>query len=81
MDNKEKKNEHDGTKSDVSYTYWQQVYEELAKQNDGYKQITVSDGTATVAFGRLGNQRASDRYTFDPAYSILSPLWAVLPSR
>lgn len=63
---KEKKNEHDGTKSDVSYTYWQQVYEELAKQNDGYKQITVSDGTATVAFGRLGNQRASDRYTFDP---------------
>lgn len=115
---KEKKNEHDGTKSDVSYTYWQQVYEELAKQNDGYKQITVSDGTATVAFGRLGNQRASDRYTFDPdngtitsvdlykdtenrvkyeagytrytsetgaghspAYSILSPLWAVLLSR
>ena len=63
---KEKKNEHDGTKSDVSYTYWQQVYEELAKQNDGYKQITVSDGTATVAFGHLGNQRASDRYTFDP---------------
>ena len=55
---KEKKNEHDGTKSEV--------YEELSKQNDGYKQITVSDGTATVAFGRLGNQRASDRYTFDP---------------
>ncbi|MBS1352232.1 MAG: PepSY domain-containing protein [Coprobacter sp.] len=63
---KEKNNENDGTKPAVSYAYWQQVYEELAKQNDGYKQITVSDGTATVAFGRLGNQRASDRYTFDP---------------
>lgn len=63
---KEKNNKNDGTKPAVSYAYWQQVYEELAKQNDGYKQITVSDGTATVAFDRLGNQRASDRYTFDP---------------
>ncbi len=63
---KEKNNEHADTKPAVSYAYWQQVYEELAKQNDGYKQITVSDGTATVAFDRLGNQRASDRYTFDP---------------
>ena len=30
-----------------------------------YKQITVSRGSATVSFNRLGNRRAADRYN-DP---------------
>ena len=51
----------------TSYTCWQQVYEELKERNDGYKQITVSNGSATVSFERFGNQRASDRYTFNPS--------------
>ena len=38
---------------------------ELAGRNPGYRSITVSDGTATVSSGSLGNRRASDRYTFD----------------
>lgn len=45
---------------------WQGVYEQLKAQNPGYKQITVSNGSATISFNRLGNQRASDRYNFNP---------------
>lgn len=48
------------------YAHWQQVYEELAERNAGYRQITVSNGSANVSFGRLGNRRAADRYTFNP---------------
>ncbi|WP_283127714.1 PepSY-associated TM helix domain-containing protein [Bacteroides clarus] len=49
-----------------SYTCWQQVYEELKARNAGYKQITVSNGSASVSFERFGNQRAADRYAFNP---------------
>ena len=45
--------------------HWQTVYEELVERNPHYKQITISDGTASVAFNQAGNQRASDRYAFD----------------
>ena len=38
------------------YTNWQQVYE----------QISVSDGSASVAVPRFGNQRGTDRYKFNP---------------
>lgn len=48
------------------YTCWQQVYEELKAHNAGYKQITVSNGSASVSFERFGNQRAADRYAFNP---------------
>lgn len=48
------------------YACWQQVYEELKAHNAGYKQITVSNGSASVSFERFGNQRAADRYAFNP---------------
>lgn len=48
------------------YALWQKVYEQLKVQNPDYKQITVSNGTANVSFNRFGNQRASDRYSFNP---------------
>ena len=48
------------------YAHWEQVYEQLAQANPGYKQISVSDGSASVAFNRFGNQRATDRYKFNP---------------
>ena len=38
------------------YACWQQVYEELK----------VSNGSASVSFERFGNQRAADRYAFNP---------------
>ena len=48
------------------YALWQKVYEQLKVQNPDYKQITVSNGTANVSFNCFGNQRASDRYSFNP---------------
>ena len=39
------------------YTNWQQVYEQLAEANPDYKLISVSDGSASVALPRFGNQR------------------------
>ena len=39
---------------------------EREELNPDYKQITVFKGSATVSFNRLGNQRAADRYTFNP---------------
>ncbi len=48
------------------FASWQKVYKELKELNPDYKQITVSKGSAMVSFNRLGNQRAVDRYTFNP---------------
>ena len=48
------------------YTNWRQVYEQLAEANPDYKQISVSDGSASVAVPRFGNQRGTDRYKFNP---------------
>lgn len=48
------------------YTNWQQVYEQLAEANPDYKLISVSNGSASVALPRFGNQRGTDRYKFNP---------------
>ncbi|MCC8146769.1 MAG: PepSY domain-containing protein [Bacteroidales bacterium] len=47
------------------FFYWQPVYEQLKTENPEYSKITISDNSANVSFNRFGNQRASDRYTFD----------------
>ena len=115
---KEKKNEHDGTKSDVSYTYWQQVYEELPNKTTGINRlpsrtvqrlslsavseikeppiaihsIPITEQLPRSTYTRIPKNRVKyeagyTRYTSEtgaghsPAYSILSPLWAVLLSR
>lgn len=48
------------------YAHWQDVYRELSASNPDYKQISISDGSAGVSFSGYGNQRASDRYKFNP---------------
>ncbi len=48
------------------FTHWQTVYETLKEQNPDYNRITLSKDAATVSFNRWGNQRAADRYTFNP---------------
>ena len=53
-------------KSQAPYAHWEQVYRQLKNENPDCRQITISRGTANVSFDRLGNQRASDRYEFDP---------------
>ena len=47
------------------YWGWQKAFETLNAEYAGYKTITVGDGTATVALGGFGNQRANDKYGFD----------------
>ena len=47
------------------FVYWQEIYDKLRRQNPEYKQICISSGTASVSFNRFGNQRASDRYSFN----------------
>lgn len=47
------------------FVYWQEIYDKLRRQNPEYKQINISSGTASVSFNRFGNQRASDRYSFN----------------
>jgi uncharacterized iron-regulated membrane protein len=47
------------------FVYWREIYDKLRRQNPEYKQISISSGTASVSFNRFGNQRASDRYSFN----------------
>lgn len=47
------------------FVYWQEIYDKLRRQNPEYKQISISSGTASVSFNCFGNQRASDRYSFN----------------
>lgn len=58
--------EREGRRRHSRFAHWQHVYEQLKEQNPDYKQITVSKGSANVFFNRWGNQRASDRYSFNP---------------
>lgn len=64
-DSEGKSHRHEGH-SRSPFAHWQRVYEQLAQANPAYRQISVSDGSASVAFDRLGNQRAADRYKFNP---------------
>ena len=50
----------------TTYAHWQRVYEELSTHNKGFERITIGDGNASVSRGKWGNQRAADRYSFDP---------------
>lgn len=56
-----------GEKTTDVYAEWQGVYDTLRARNVKFDNITISDGTADVAFGGLGNQRAADKYTFNRA--------------
>ncbi|MGM9687964.1 MAG: PepSY-associated TM helix domain-containing protein [Alloprevotella sp.] len=48
------------------YAHWQQVFEQLAQTHAGYRQITLSDGTAGVVPKGRRSLRAADTYGFDP---------------
>jgi uncharacterized iron-regulated membrane protein len=50
-----------------AFMHWQKVYDRLNELNPGNKQISISKGSAGVTFNKFGNQRGSDRYTFDTA--------------
>lgn len=47
------------------FTHWQEVYEALAQSHPGYRQITLSDGSAIVVPAGRNSLRAGDRFDFD----------------
>lgn len=54
-------------KTSVSpFAHWQDVYDELASSHPGYRQITLSDGSASVVPAGRYSLRAADRFDFNP---------------
>lgn len=68
---------------DSEYYSWQKALEAIQAKYASYKTITLTDGTASVALGGLGNQRANDKYSFDTATGEItsSNLYADTPVR
>ena len=50
----------------VAGASWNLVLDELKRDNQDYRSISVSSGKASVSLSGYGNQRAADNYTFDP---------------
>ena len=65
------------------YYSWQKALEAVQAKYTSYKTITLTDGTASVALGGLGNQRANDKYSFDTTTGKItsSSLYADTPLR
>lgn len=58
--------EHTAEQQSVSpFAHWQEVYDALAESHPGYRQITVSDGSASVVPAGRNSLRAGDRFDFD----------------
>lgn len=55
-----------------TYACWQHVCDQLVAANPGFDKITLTDGSASVSFGTLGNSRAADTYTFDAQSGTLT---------
>ncbi len=55
--------EHDTASS--PFLHWQEVYENLAQAYPGYRQITLSDGSASVVPEGRNSLRSGDRFDFD----------------
>ncbi|MGN1264209.1 MAG: PepSY-associated TM helix domain-containing protein [Muribaculaceae bacterium] len=49
------------------FAHWQEVYETIAQQNPGYRQITVGDASASVVPAGRRSLRATDNFEFDPS--------------
>lgn len=66
--NNERK-EHSPRQNETAETdrtaHWQTVYEQLKQKNPDARQISLSDGSASVSINRFGNTRGADRYQFD----------------
>lgn len=48
------------------FAHWQDVYDLLAKSHPGYRQITISDGSASVVPAGRNSLRSGDRFDFNP---------------
>lgn len=65
-ESKGKKNQNEPKRQNRNpYEYWQEAFEAVVAKEPVFKQITVSDGSVSVSKGGFGNQRATDKYSFD----------------
>lgn len=54
-------------KSAEAFRGWQAAYEGTSALQPDFRQLTISENSVSVSKDRFGNQRASDRYAFDPS--------------
>lgn len=47
------------------FAHWQEVYDMLAESHPGYRQITLSDGSASIVPAGRNSLRAGDKFTFN----------------
>ena len=62
--NATKKRESSGDNTQ-RYIHWQSAIDSVQESCNEYSEMTVSDGAVTVKSEGWGNQRASDKYSFD----------------
>lgn len=56
----------------LPFVHWQDVYERLAAAHPGYRQITISDGSASVVPAGRNSLRSGDRFDFDAASGTIT---------
>ena len=64
-DNTSRSGFHTGHSPHAPFAHWQEVYENLAMTHPGYRQITLSEGSASVVPAGRNSLRAGDRFDFD----------------
>lgn len=57
--------ERNGFRSYSPYAHWQEIYETLAQTHPGFRQITLSEGSASVVPAGRTSMRSGDRFEFD----------------
>ena len=57
--------ERNGFRSYSPYAHWQEVYDQLAQEHPGFRQITLSEGSASVVPAGRTSLRLGDRFDFD----------------
>ena len=56
------------------YIHWQSAAQSVRQECDIYTEMTVSDGSVSVKQAGWGNQRASDKYSFDNRSGALTDI-------
>ena len=57
--------ERGGMRQHSPYAHWQEIFENLASAHPGYRQITLSEGSASVVPAGRTSLRSGDRFDFD----------------
>ncbi|MCM1176301.1 MAG: PepSY domain-containing protein [Bacteroides sp.] len=63
-----------GGASKSPYAHWQDVYDHLVQSCPDYRQITISNGSASIVPKGRTSMRAGDRYDFNPRNGEITSL-------